>query len=62
MKNKEIKKLTRDELKKNLTKLKKDFFNLRFKKVNGQLTAPSKITEVKREISRVLTKLNAETK
>ena len=58
MKNREIKKLTKEQLKKNIIKLKKDFFNLRFKKINGQLTSPSKISEVKKEISRTLTLLN----
>ena len=36
MKNKEIKKLSKDELK-NKINTKKDLFNFRFKKVNGQL-------------------------
>ena len=58
MKNREIKKLTKEQLKKNIIKLKRDFFNLRFKKINGQLTSPSKIFEVKKEISRTLTLLN----
>ena len=58
MKNKEIKKLTKDQLEKNLNKLKKDFFNLRFQKINGQLPNPSKIIEVKKEISRTLTQIN----
>ncbi len=58
MKNREIKKLTKEQLKKNIIKLKRDFFNLRFKKINGQLTSPSKISEVKKEISRTLTLLN----
>ena len=58
MKNREIKKLTKEQLRKNIIKLKKDFFNLRFKKINGQLTSPSRISELKKEISRTLTQLN----
>ena len=58
MKNKEIKKLTVTELKKNLEKLKKDLFNLRFQKVNGQLTSTAKILEIKKELSRTLTQIN----
>ena len=57
MKNKEIKKLTVDELKKKMNSLKKDLFNFRFRKVNGQLTDTAKIAEVKRNTARVLTKL-----
>ena len=41
MKNKEIKKLSIDELKKKVSSLKRDLFNIRFKKVNGQLEDPS---------------------
>ena len=55
MKFKEIKKLTKDQLQKNLNNFKKDLFNLRFKKINGQLTNPSKIKETKKSIARVLT-------
>ena len=36
MKNKEIKKLTNDQLKNQINLIKKDLFNLRFKKINGQ--------------------------
>ena len=55
MKAKEIKKLTKDQLHKNLDKFKKDLFNLRFKKINGQLTNPSKSNETKKAIARVST-------
>ena len=48
MKLKEIKKLTKDQLHKNLDKFKKDLFNLRFQKINGQLTNPSKFKETKK--------------
>ena len=37
MKNKEINKLSNDELKKKASLLKKDLFNFRFRRVNGQL-------------------------
>ena len=63
MKKKEIKKLTKDQAVKDIDKLKKDLFNFRFQKVNGQLTSPSKIQETKRNIARLKTllkeKLNA---
>jgi large subunit ribosomal protein L29 len=53
MKKKEINKLTKDQAIKNLDKLKKDLFNFRFQKSNGQLTSPSKIKETKRTIARI---------
>ena len=58
MKNKEIKKLTLDELKNKSSLLKKDLFNLRFKKVNGQLEDTAKVSEIKRDVAKILTKLN----
>ena len=50
MKKKEIKKLTKSEALKNLDKLKKDLFNFRFQKINGQIKNPSLIRETKRNI------------
>ena len=55
MKLKEIKKLTKDQLHTNLDKFKKDLFNLRFRKINGQLTNPSKFKETKKAIARINT-------
>ena len=55
MKLKEIKKLTKDQLYKNLDKFKKDLFNLRFQKSNGQITNSSKFKETKKVISRINT-------
>ena len=43
MKNKEIKKLTEDEISKKINSLKKDLFNFRFRKVNGQLVDTAKV-------------------
>ncbi len=63
MKKQEIKKLTKDQIFKNIDKLKKDLFNLRFQKINSQVTNPSKISETKKTIARLKTvlrgKLNA---
>ena len=58
MKLKEINKLTKDQLHKNLNKFKKDLFNLRFRKTNGQLTNPSKFKETKKTIARISTLIN----
>ena len=55
MKKNEIKKFTKDQALKNLDKLKKDLFNLRFQKTNGQLTNLSKISQTKKDISRMKT-------
>ena len=57
MKKKEIKKLTKSEIIKNVDKLKKDLFNLRFQKINSQVTNPAKISETKKTIARLKTKL-----
>ena len=58
MKNKEIKKLSIDELKKKIDVLKKDLFNFRFRKVNGQIDDTSKISQTKKDLAKVLTNLN----
>ena len=55
MKKKEIKKLTIDQAKKDLEKNKKDLFNLRFQKANGQLTNTSKVNETKKNIAKLIT-------
>ncbi len=55
MKKSEIKKLSKDQVLKNIEKLKKDLFNFRFQKVNSQLTSPSKVRETKRTIARLKT-------
>ena len=63
MKKQEIKKLSKDEVIKNIDKLKKDLFNFRFQKINSQATNPSKIGQTKKTIAILKTilkgKLNA---
>ena len=63
MKKKEIKKQSNDEIIKNIDKLKKDLFNFRFQKINGEVKNPAKITETKKSIARLKTilgeKINA---
>ena len=58
MKKQEIKKLSKDEVVKNINKFKKDLFNFRFRKINGQLTDTAKVTLIKRDVAKLLTKLN----
>ena len=55
MKKKDTKKLTKTEILKNIEKLKKDLFNFRFQKSNGQLKSPAKINETRRSIARLKT-------
>ena len=58
MKNKEIDKLSVDELNNKISLLKKDLFNFRFRKVNGQLEDTSKVSQLKKNIAKLLTKLH----
>ncbi len=60
MKKKEVKKLTKSEILKNLEKLKKDLFNFRFQKVNGQIKSPTKVKDTKKSIARLKTMLGEE--
>ena len=58
MKYKEITKLTKDEVNNKINSLKKDLFNFRFRKINGQLEDTSKISGLKKDLAKILTKLN----
>ena len=58
MKNKEINKLNVDELKNKINSLKKDLFNFRFRKVNGQLEDTSKVSQLRNDVAKLLTKLH----
>ena len=57
MKKKEVKKLTKSKILKNLEKLKKDMFNFRFQKINGQIKSPAKVKETRKSIARLKTML-----
>ena len=58
MRNKEINKLNVDEIKNKINSLKKDLFNFRFRKVNGQLEDTSKVSQLKNDVAKLLTKLH----
>ena len=60
MKKKELKKLTKKQQLESLEKLKKDLFNFRFQKVNGQIKSPAKISETKKNIARLKTLLEVQ--
>ena len=55
MKKKDLKKLTTDQALKDIDKLKKDLFNFRFQKINGQLKSAAKVNETKKNIARLKT-------
>ena len=54
-KNKEDKKLTKDQAEKKILTLKKDLFNIRFKKMNNQVNNPAQYGEIKKSIARLYT-------
>ena len=55
VKKKEIKKLTKEQSLKEYEKMKKELFNMRFQKINGQIKNPSKVNETKKNIARLKT-------
>ncbi len=57
MKVTELRDMTADQLQAKLKELKGELFNLRFQHAINQLENPHKITDVKRDIARVMTVL-----
>ena len=53
MKKKDTKKKTKGQGLKDIEKLKKDLFNFRFQKINGQLKSSAKVIETKKTIARL---------
>ena len=47
-----------DQLGDQLSKLKKEQFNLRFQRANGQLEKTSRVREVRKQIARIKTVMN----
>ena len=54
-KKKEDKKLTKDQAEKRIQTLKKDLFNIRFKKINNQIDNPAQYSQIKKSIARLYT-------
>jgi large subunit ribosomal protein L29 len=54
----ELRNKTPDELRDRLVALKKEAFNLRFRKATNQLENTSRMRAVKRDVARVMTVLN----
>jgi large subunit ribosomal protein L29 len=57
MKIGQVRDMTEDQLKDELSKLKKEQFNLRFQAATGQLENTNRMREVRRDIARVQTVL-----
>ncbi len=53
MKKKEAKKLSSEQSTREIQKLKKDLFNMRFKKINGQIQSPAEFNKIKKNIARL---------
>ena len=53
MKKKEQKKMTKDQSLREIQKLKKDLFNMRFRKVNGQIQNVAEFSKIKKSIARL---------
>ena len=56
-KKKEDKKLSKDQAEKKILSLKKDLFNIRFKKINNQVNNPAQYNQIKRNIARLFTSI-----
>jgi large subunit ribosomal protein L29 len=55
MKASEIRTMSEDQLADELSKLKKEQFNLRFQKASGQLESTQRVRQVRRDIARIQT-------
>ncbi len=53
MKKKETKKMSSEQSIREIQKLKKDLFNMRFKKINGQIQSPAEFNKIKKNIARL---------
>ena len=58
MSAKELREKTPDQLREELTTLKKEAFNLRFQQATGQRENPARLRKVRRDAARVKTLLN----
>ena len=60
IKKKEDKKLTKDQAEKKILTLKKDLFNIRFKKINNQINNQAQYGQIKKSIARLYTTIKNE--
>ena len=49
--------MTKDQAEKKILSLKKDLFNIRFKKINNQISNPAQYNQIKKSIARLYTNL-----
>ena len=56
-KKKDDKKLTKDQAEKKILSLKKDLFNIRFKKINNQINNQAQYGQIKKSIARLYTSI-----
>ena len=59
MKASDLTGMSLDQLDDQVSKLKKEQFNLRFQRASGQLENTSRVRQVRRDIARVMTVANA---
>lgn len=59
MKAEDLRAKSADELKSELMSLKKEAFNLRFRKATGQLEDTARVRQVRRDIARIKTTIRA---
>lgn len=62
MKYEELKGKSADELNKMLVERKKELFNMRFRKATGELDKTHRFAQVRKEIARIKTFINTQTK
>ena len=62
MKMSDVKGLSKDQLKDEILKAKKEQLNLRFQRASGQLEKPSRIRELRRDVARLKTVQSAQAK
>ncbi|MFC7290070.1 50S ribosomal protein L29 [Hirschia litorea] len=62
MKTEDVRAKTPDELVSELTKLKKEQFNLRFQRATGQLENTARVRQVRKDIARIKTILAEKSK
>jgi large subunit ribosomal protein L29 len=55
MKMADIRSMSKDQVKDEILKLKKEQLNLRFQRASGQLEKPSRIRQIRRDIARLKT-------
>ena len=58
MKTSEIRKMSKEDINKKITELKKELFDLRMKQATGNLDKPHNVNELRKTVARLKTVLN----